>query len=298
MSKIFSFDATLLNNISCPRKGKFSSVMNFRPIDTPTYFDYGDLMHYMLELYYQKQVEGETKIRAKEYAVEQARIYYPKLSLPVPDCEECVANFLAYCTYWHNDTWVPLPNRIEEAFAVPVYEDKDYQWSDSDTGITLVAQGVIDLEIRTENDQEVLVDHKTPSRNREPEKLGYQFPLYCYARNKRKVIINHVGKQKTLKPADKFIRYQRFYSEDWLAEFMVHVVDKVLNWVKMLEAGEFQPDFSSCDKFNGCIYRRVCEQAPRMRDQVLEMYFKPSEPWDPWTKGSKKLAKILEGKDE
>ena len=281
--KIFTFDATMLNNIACARKGFYYHELNLRPAgQNKTYFDYGDLMHYMLAAFYRSTMAADTKVTARDKAVAAGQEYYPSLDLPVEDCEACIKNFLAYVNYWQNDKWVV--KKVEEPFAVEIYKDESFVWADDDTGLTLVAEGKVDLEVLTENGNLTLVDHKTPSRNKDPEKLGNQFPLYCYAFSYGSMIINHVGKQKTLKPEEKFHRYLRFYSQEWLAEFMQETILKIIRWLKDSEQGIYLADFTTCDKFDGCIYRPICEQAASMRNSIIKTYFKQGEAWSPWNK--------------
>jgi hypothetical protein len=281
--KIYSFDATLLNNIACARKGKFAHLLHLKAQgQTSTYFDYGELMHYLMRHYYGQQKNGETKVQARDFAIQQAREFYPTLDLPVADCEEVIKNFNEYCIYWQNDTWIT--HKIEEPFSSVVYEDEEFNWADEDKGLKLVAEGIIDLEVETENHNITLVDHKTPNRNRDPEKLSNQFMLYCFAFGHKSIIINHIGKQKTLKPADKFHRYTRFYSKELLDEFMQETILKVIRWLRDIEQGLFLADHTSCDKFNGCTYRQICEQSPSMREQIIKMYYKTGEEWSPWAR--------------
>lgn len=279
----YTFDSTMLNNIVCGRKGNFAHNKHLKQrTGAPSYFDYGELGHYALRIYYQGIYDGLTYTQAKDKCIEESRSFYTQnLTLEVAECEEALKTVEQYLSYHQNDSWYPL--KIEQPFAVEVFRDEELEIN-GQNGLRLVAEGVIDLEVRTENGEEVIVDHKFISRNREPDKLGYQPMLYCVAYNKRKIIYNHIGKQKTLKPDEKFTRHTRFYSESLLKEFINETVFKVLRWMKDDEEGTYLPEFTSCDKFSGCIYRKICETEIGMRPQIIEMYYKEGVPWSPWTR--------------
>jgi hypothetical protein len=279
--KNFAFDATFLSSIACDMRGNYSHVMNLRPLgNAPAYFDYGELGHYFMRYYYGDQAEGITKSRAREHAFEECRKFYPQLDLPVEECEEVLKTCNEYAIYYQNDTW--KPTRTEAPFTVKIFEDESFQWADGEVGLTLAVEGVIDLEVITENGNVTLVDHKFISRNKDPEKLANQFMLYCYAFDRRSIIINHIGKQKTLKPKDKFQRFQRFYGKELLTEFMQESIEKVIRFLRRTETGYYPHDYTSCDKFNGCSFRQICEQDPKQRESIIRLYYKESEPWDPW----------------
>ena len=47
-------------------------------------------------------------------------------------------------------------------------------------------------------------------------------------------------------------------------------------------------NFTSCDKYTGCVYKDICEATPESRDHRIERDFKIGQPWD--------VARILEAK--
>lgn len=282
--KTFSFDSTLLNNLSCNRKANYFSNLNLQPREgAPSYFDYGELGHYLFRIYYQGKYDGMTHTQCLIKAEDEARSFYSQnLDLAVPDCEEAIKTAIDNLNYWQNDSW--YPKLIEQPFAIEVFRDESMQWPDGTLGLRLIADGVIDLIIINKDSEEIIIDHKFISRNKEPDKLSYQFMLYCLTQGKNKVIINHVGKQKTLKPPEKFTRHIRHYSSDLLSEFHAETVTKIIRWIKDDQDGIYLPEYTSCDKYAGCQYRRICETEPKMRENIIQMYFKKGEAWSPFNR--------------
>src|SRR5665213_2726039 len=281
--KTFSFDATLLATMCCGRKTNYFSNLNLRPIEgAASYFDYGELGHYLFRIYYEDRKNGGLHEASRDHAEDEARSFYTQnLNLEVSECEAAITTAMTNLDYWQNDGWKPI--LVEQPFAIEIFKDEDLVWPDESKGLRLVADGVIDLIIAKEN-EEIIVDHKFISRNKEPDKLSYQFMLYCLTHGKNKVIINHVGKQKTLKPNEKYTRHIRHYSNDLLSEFHAETVTKVIRWIKDDQDGIYLPEFTSCDKYAGCQYRRICETEPKMRQSIIEMYFKTGESWSPFNR--------------
>jgi hypothetical protein len=275
--KNFSFSKSFLETISCPAKGNFAYNQHLRPLTAkPDYFDYGDLLHFLLEEYYNRIKEGDSLAVARDFAVERGRKYYPNLELAIEECESCVMNFIEYVKFYQSDGWRPV--NVEQPFAIEVFKDESFTWADGDVGLTLIAEGIIDLEVINENGNEMLVDHKSVSRNNDPPMLNYQNPLYCFVRGKKKVVINSIGKQKTLKPAERFNRYQKFYSEEWLTEFMQEVITKVILWLRNSEAEFFPRDFSQCKAYNkDCMFSEICKQVTVRQSDIIAMNFMVEE---------------------
>jgi hypothetical protein len=296
--KIFAFSASCLNEIACGRRGNYSQNMHLTRAGTrPAYFDYGELMHFLCEFYYKDFMQGISKVQSRDHAITEARSFYPQLELPIEECEQCISNFIEYTKYYQNDGWTPL--RVEEPFTVELFRDDDFPWNDGDKGLRLIAEGIIDLEIQNANQNELLVDHKTPGRRQEPETLSYQFMLYCLVRDKRKIVVNAIGKQKSLGPSEKFNRYERMYSKEVLDEFAAGVILRVIRWLRTCEAEDYEPDFTCCHKFNSdCQYLNICRQEPKMRDRVIQSGYTAGEPYNIWKKRKVDERRELKMKEE
>jgi hypothetical protein len=315
--KNFSFSATFLSNLSCARRADYAHNRHLTlKEDKPIYFQEGELGHLFMRYYYTSRKLAMTHSQSKDAAEEQTRLFYSSgLQLPVEDCERIILLCLENVEYWRNDGWNPV--RVEEPFAIKLFEDKDYYVQsdsedaeiekkieilrstytngtdglnniiqslyDSRKGLTLIIEGVIDLEVRSEDGKLDLVDHKFIGRNREPDELSYQFMLYSWAFNRTRIKINHIGKQKSLKPQDKFSRWIRSYDQFLLDETIADITSRVLRWLKDDSDGIYTPDYSSCNKFNtDCLYLRACKTAPKMREAIILNYYRTGEPYNPF----------------
>lgn len=291
--KNFTFSPSFLETISCKRKGNYTYIRGLSAVGArPDYLDEGDLGHVLLELYYKSLLKGNTRTIARDKAIDVASSYYVTLDLKIDQCEKMIDIFKEYVIYYQNDEWSPI--RVEEPFAVPLFQDDSFTWKDGDSGVRLIVEGIIDLEVVNSNGNEMTVDHKFPSRNSEPETLEYQKPVYCMVRNRTKVVINQISRAKATKAADRFSRYQKFYEREWLEGFKNEVVVKVLRWLRHVEEEDFEPEYSLCHKkFQPCVFEPICTQKESMREKVIETNYKVSEPYNPFDKKKKLDAFLL-----
>ncbi len=97
---------------------------------------------------------------------------------------------------------------------------------------------------------------------------------------KRKVIINKVGFQETLPDEEKFRRYHFVYSEALINEWLKDAIHSFRTAIEWHRTGYFPRNRTSCDKYSGCVYKRVCAEEPEVRPYKLQAYFNLEEVWD------------------
>ncbi len=176
-----------------------------------------------------------------------------------------------YNEFYKNDFWVTL--ETEKVKSRIMYKDDD---------IRILFKSKLDWFVDT-NVAQLPVDHKTMKQNRDLLKLNNQFKGQCLNTDSRNVIINKVGFQKTLKPAEKFKRETVSYTSSILYEWQSEILPY---WCKLAlqyeEQGYWPPNYSNCDgKYGKCTYTEVCEANPDMRSDVLKLNFIRGEKWNP-----------------
>lgn len=293
--KTLNIDSQMLNSIqNCARKTQYSFVYNLQPLEKEEALEKGDLMHKMLEVYYSLKLDeganmdsplwlelmNNADIRpAKTNAVEigvDAGIYFAsQMAIPAEISEEVIEQFKAYCEFYRHDDWHPIS--VEEVGSKIMYESED---------LRIVYSFKVDL-IAEKGNIIAPFDHKTSKQRKEPSSLSNQFIGYCYALGTNTIIVNKIGFQKTLKPAERFQRYVLSIDNARIEEWAENSIFWIIQYARYMEKDIFPMNLTSCDKYNGCIFRRICETDRENRGWKLERDFKTVEQWD--------VAKALEG---
>jgi len=278
--QIYVVDSQILNTIQdCARKANYSFNLNLEPIAKPDYFEKGDLIHQMLAEYYKlRKYRSNWAINKKTHAdivaicIIIGRKAAVSMSLDQEIVEDVIRTFQEYCTYTANDGWDNVLF-VEQVASKILYED--------DTRIILY-QGKLDLGIGLTNCPIMPVDHKSSSRRGRPHYLSNQFRGYCWLLGVTNIIINKIGFQKTLKDNEKFERHTLSYSPDLIDEWREVTIYEILRYITDAENNFFPPNFTSCDKYSGCIYEEVCRKPKEIRNYKLtQLFMERKEKWDP-----------------
>ena len=194
-------------------------------------------------------------------------------NLSTSDGEEIIKQFTEYADFYQNDGWQPI--EVESAFSKILYESKE---------LILIVEGKIDL-LTDSRAGKIVVDSKTASRRVEQSKLSNQFLCYSWSTGVETIIVDRIGFQKSLAPKERFQRIPLSYPQSMKNEWR----EWAIYWGKMaafhVKEGIFPPNFTSCDKFGGCIYRSVCETDPQNREWKASTLFRVGEQWSPQGKG-------------
>ncbi len=267
-------DATMLSTITaCPRLADFRFNWNLQSLDgkSPS-IEMGSITHAYLETYYGKMIEGINRKDAHGYGLAAAQIYASSAEVSNTSADE-IAFTLQTCDLYHehykNDRWTPV--EVETVKKQVIYEDDE---------IRLMWSAKLDLIVDT-NSGMMPVDHKTMKQRRDSIDLNHQFIGQCFLMKSRSMVVNKIGFQKTLKPAERFSRATINYSANRLQEWYGTILPYYAKFMLMYdESGYWPPNWNHCEsKYGYCQFKKVCESDENMRQEVINMGFKVGEPW-------------------
>lgn len=294
--KTIALDSQILNTVQmCGRKTDMEFIQNWRPTEKAEALEKGDLMHQMFAHYYRGKKEGKTRDNSSHAmliaeAISRAKTAAIPMSLSQAQVEEDIKQFKENILYWQRDGWEIL--EVEQPFSKILYERPD---TPEKEGLRILYEGIIDLVARIPSPAGIyIVDHKTASRRSNPFKLSNQFIGYAWALGVHQVVINRVGFQKSLEAKERFQRlyqpYEKEIIKEWLRDttYWVHVLIGYIN------QNYFPPNYTSCDKYSGCIFQQVCGAIPQIREFKLQSHYYKGEPWSPHTRDRKREEEEIE----
>lgn len=301
-------DATILSTLmACPRLADFRFNHNLVSINGKSNsLECGSLVHVFLEYFYKSLIGGVKREQAIGFAFAAAELYIkgcPQCTdfiateeIPKPICGHKPNEFPGmqntpkesegyktgwhyvldtcqqYVDFWRNDHWVPL--EIECVKGEILYEDDE---------IRIMWKAKFDY-IGDTNQDILSMDHKTMKQRRNTNSMNNQFMGQCLLLKTRKVMINKVGFQSSLKPEEKFIRTPVNYTAERLFEWQSETLPYYAKLLLMYaETGHFPPNFTHCEgKYGDCaFYENVCSGNPSMREENIKLYFKVGPTWNP-----------------
>lgn len=291
--------------MNCPRLMDFRFNHNFMSLSgKANSLECGSLWHKFAEVYYGSIIKGVSREQAFGYGITAAELYIQSCKfctdfvssreIPKPTCGHRLNEYpgvhntpkdsadyktgwqfvLDTCDEYHrfyvNDHWVPL--EVEVVKGEVLYEDDE---------IRVLWKAKLDLTADT-NQGIFPVDHKTMKQRRDTVSLNNQFIGQCILMRTRNVFINKVGFQKSLKPAEKFLRAPISYSAarllEWQGETLPYYAKQLLMYA---EIGHFPPQYGHCEgKYGNCAFLGVCESDPGMREEELKLHFTVGPSWN------------------
>ena len=286
--KTLNVDSQVINTIQlCARRTQYAFLESLTLPEKAEPLERGDLMHKMMECYYglkgqclsptsevQKALtEVNTSVLVDHASIVQACLtigehFGAGLQLPLDEVEQCLYQFKEYANYYEHDSWNPIS--VEAVGSEILYQDDDYRFIYS-VKIDLIAE---------QGNMRAPWDHKTSKKRTPPVSLSNQFMGYCWALGTNNIVVNKIGFQKTLKPAERFERHILEYTNAQIEEWRVNTVKWCFKLMEHIEKNEWDQNFTSCDKYSGCIYAKLCESDPQIRDLVKVREYKVTDEWD------------------
>lgn len=258
--------AEKLNDIQiCPTLYHYKHELAQVPVQKPYYFEEGELMHLMLEMYYKLKMENNPiEINA---IIDHSRNHATKMNLKAEEVEKVIEDFRMYTDYYsESSSWEILG--VEEPFAKEIYNDST---------IRIVIIGKVDLRVKTNrgNGPTAIVDHKYEARFDQKLERENQPIAYCWAFEARDFIYNRIGKQKAKKTEEKLLRPYFSYSEYQINDWKNSVIDSANDILKYINDDYWPMKFHGCVVHGKkCTFYDVCNTTPDNRVYKLDSFFK------------------------
>lgn len=282
--QVILIDSTFLDKLqACAFQYHISRNLQIVPKDVPTYIEdearwfipnepleKGDLAHWFFKHYYNSIRDGASFEAAIEIGKASFRERALGKKLDIADTEWVLDCIVESATFYRNDGWIP--RIIEQPFIKQLHETEKYKF---------LYAGQIDLITQTVHGN-VVVDHKTYSRWYNPSFLSNQFMSYCWASGLRFLIVNRVGLQKSYDdPAKKHRRPILQYNDNHIKQWEARTIWWMEQLAFYLEENTWPQNPTSCDKFNGCPYKSLCNaESDAVRDWLIQSEFRIGEIWD------------------
>lgn len=277
---IVALDSQKLNMVqNCGYKYNLTFNRDLIPVHKVDFFEKGDLMHKMLEVYYTMHMDATSRpcspdewsmnkaIEICEKAGEQHAI---GLDLGIEDVDENFRVFREYVEHYWGERIIT--KFVEQVGSKVLYEDSE---------LVIIYDTKIDWGVEISNYSLMPADHKTSGRRGDTVAISNQFMGYCWMMNVNNLMVNKIGFQKTVKPSEKFSRPIMSYPIGVIDNWRINAIYWVKEILRYEQINFWPQNFTSCDKYSGCIFRPVCEGAPESRDHKIAQLFEISEqPWD------------------
>lgn len=287
---IVKLDSQIMNSMDlCWERYRLEMVEHWRSRSKPPAMEKGSIMHAMVELYRNGKKAGMTDVenhgRLVEECVLAGRVSGSNTDRTLEEVEAVIVAFKEYVLRWQYDGWTILD--VEQPFTKELYDSDDLQ---------ILVEGIVDARVIDPTEGQCVVDSKTEGRKSYPYILSNQFQTYEWAFNVP-VIVDKIGFQTSLENKERFRRQVHRSGPAAIAEWRSDVIQKVreaIEWHKKLDAGlKFLPkNRTSCDKYSGCVYQRVCKEDPEIREFKLQAYFSKEKPWDPYTRDEVEAVEV------
>lgn len=292
--KALSISGHSLNSIClCGRRVLLEIGEKWEPNQKGAALEHGDLMHKMLKHYYNMKKLGypagdvtHAKMITDSIAVGREAVI--DMDISIQDSEEDIKQFRDYCVFYHQDGIDVID--VEVPFTRVLYERPDEAHREGcptpelnefpcqcgrREGLKIIYEGIIDLIARYPGWGGItaVTDHKTSKRRQTASFLSNQFLGYGWSWELPDVVVNKIGYQKSLPAAERFKRQLLHVPKQITQEWLTQAVYWTHELVKYYETGYFPPNFTSCDKYSGCIFKPVCESIPEVRQFKLETFY-------------------------
>lgn len=261
----------------CPRR--YFYYKEYEPVGPlrADALDLGSVGHKALEVFYLSDEAHDVRVHK---ACEEARRAGLETQLAIEDIEHLIETIKLYLEYRKGEDL--QVHAVEAPFSKLLHEDDK---------VVILLEGRQDL-IATWMGQRSIFDHKFVKQNRTTLPLSNQNLAYAFATGIKRVVINKVGLQKTLKPHERFVREPFTYEPSQLAEWhhstvshwmnlLIHYMEQEKELNNGSRASAWPMNFTSCDKFSGCSFAKfVCSSLPETRESKLLTFYKKKTPRD------------------
>lgn len=295
----FAWDSTSIKLAEeCLRKYQYKMIGGWTPFEASPHLRFGGVYASALEHFYKHRAEGlshddalcevvhEALFETWDYELDEAGEKIPDSGKPwlsshkLKTRENLIRTIIWYLEQFRGDSAevVILANgkpAVEHSFALPVDDD-------------IIFCGHLDRLVNYA-DNLMVMDQKTTgstisSQYFEQFKPDVQMSMYTFAGKMiyqlpvRGVIID------AAQIAVGFTRFERgitMRTDSELQEFYDTTMHTIQQARTATALGHFPMNRTSCDKFGGCEFRKVCSKSPEVRKNFLKADFEQGPRWDP-----------------
>lgn len=220
---------------------------------------------------------------ARDNAIPQARKKLVEISLSDEDAiTEVLATFHEYVDYYSACTWKIID--VESPFSVVLFEDDVVRVVNNEeySGLIILWEGIIDLEVMNAAGESFPVDHKTAGRRNYPEVLTNQFAGYAFKTDQKLVCVNQIEYKKG---ADKFHRPFLVYPNHIINRWCESVINTVVErYIPALNSGNYYRNIHACNTKFKCVFAEYCEADATSQKFLLNSKYTETKPWDPFNR--------------
>lgn len=276
-------DSQILSTfMSCARKADFVFNQHLVPIQgvAPS-IEKGLLTHVGTNAYWKTLLEGKDYQAATRAAIDAIKVDSLKYkNIDADNILDVLQTLIAFFKYINNHSWTPVFS--EQYFKFIAYENKEER-------LRIILSGRIDLGLRNPQTPLLVVDNKSESERWFYSQMSNQFKIYALACKTNVVGVQRIGFQKTVEEKDKFELKLIPFDPDILDEFRYEILPY---WCKELlkckTNNYWPPNTTSCVHghfkcifSDGMDHKGICNVSRAVRQQKLDRYFTPGEPWNP-----------------
>lgn len=279
-------DATMLDTfMTCEAKFNMRFNLNKVAVAKSQPLDRGNIIHIAAESYfngilhqspYVDRIAALKEVVHKEWLVDS--------ELPEEMLWYIVQCFIESCElYRERDEQFEIL-AVEQPFSKLLHEDETMR---------LIMIGKIDLLVNEPGYSNLPYDHKSYERYSPLDRKAMQFCNYADACNSNYLMVNRIGLQSSIKPAEKHKRIPLSYDPLFLEQWKRNTVAWAYRYLECHVSGNWSLNTTSCNKFNRmCEYDEVCNSSgEEAKVYKLEANFNTAKQWDV----SKSLGKKANG---
>lgn len=268
---IIALDSQKLSSImECARKHNWYHNEHLRLHNKAESLERGDLTHQLLREYYAYLITDYDKQKAYDNAIQILHERASETDLSLDDVYLVGDTFKQYHEFYRADSWIPIA--VEQSFSETLFDSPE---------LTVLYEGIIDLVINHKDLGYIPVDHKTYKSRQRYFEVTNQFVGYAWAVGCTHLYRNDIG---FVKKEDKFFRDLLSFHEDVIEDWR----EQALHWANMYlyytKHGVWPANFTSCDKFGGCMFQALCRATPDVRNWKKTIEYEVGEAWDPLTR--------------
>lgn len=290
----YAWDSTSLGWYKeCPRKYQYSMIQGYRTRDESVHLKFGIIYHSALEVYDHWRAEGQDFVASQRAAVRYVleQTWDVETGKPwAPDHASKSRETLVRSVIWYLEHFKLDPAKtVILANGKPAVElsFKLDSGIPSPNGEDYLLCGHIDRIVEFSGDQFVM-DRKTSGSSLTPTfyrqfEPHNQMSLYTLA---SQVIFNSPTKGviiDAVRVAVGFSEYGRgptYRTETQLVEWLHDTKGWLLDAERSAVEGYWRMNDTSCTKYGGCPFQKICSKSPEVREIFLESDF-VRNPWNP-----------------